>query len=120
MDCRGVFDALTKSESTSLGLRDRRAGMEALSLRQSMERTGTTLRWCHSHAQLADMMTKRNASTDATWGYYLSRKTWRLVYDPEFESAKKRAKRGLEIIQKDDGAVDYVTDTQAGKWTLHC
>eukprot|EP00974_Lingulodinium_polyedra_P085234 8252577-Lingulodinium_polyedra.AAC.1 len=53
-----------------------------------MERTGTTLKRRRSHAQLADMMTKRNASTDATWGYYLPRKTWRLVYDPEFEKCR--------------------------------
>jgi hypothetical protein len=48
MDCRGVFDALSKSESAGLGMKDKRAGLEALGLRQSMDKTKTTFRWCHT------------------------------------------------------------------------
>ena len=106
MDCRGVYDALTRSESAGLGLKDKRAGLEALALRQSMGRTKSALRWCHSQAQLADMMTKNNASTTETWYYFQNRGSWRLIYDPEFTSAKNRAKKGLKIIE--DGAL-YIT-----------
>ena len=109
-DCRGVYDALEKSESSGVGLKDKRAGLEALALRQSMALTGTALRWCHSHAQLADMMTKLNSSTTATWEYFLKRGSWRLIYDPDFESAKKRAKRGLQILSEDTG---YIINSEA-------
>ena len=98
MDCRGDFDALSKSESSGLGMRDKRAGLEALALRQSMATTTTTLRWCHSHAHLADMMTKYNASTGETWRFFHERQSWKLVYDPDFVSAKKRAQKGLTIL----------------------
>ena len=108
MDCRGVFDALTRTESSGLGLRDKRAGLEALALRQSMERTRTVLRWCHSHAQLADMMTKYNTSTTATWEYFRHRgQHWRLIYGPDFVSAKNRAKKGLKILEDDPDSQTY-------------
>eukprot|EP00969_Alexandrium_andersonii_P261229 11548831-Alexandrium_andersonii.AAC.1 len=66
MDCRGVFDAVAKSESSGLGLKDKRAALEALALRQAMAQLHTALRRCHSHAQLADMMTKMNGNTTET------------------------------------------------------
>ena len=67
-----------------------------------MSRTSTALRWCHSHAQLADMMTKLNGSTQETWRFFRESASWKLVYDPEFVSAKRRAMQGLTILE--DGA----------------
>ena len=58
MDCRGVFDALDKSESSALGMRNKRSAMEALALKRGMPLTKIALRWCHSGAQIADGMTK--------------------------------------------------------------
>ena len=55
----------------------------------------------------ADMMTKLKSSTTATWEYFLKRGSWRLIYDPEFESAKKRAKKGLQILSEDAGCITY-------------
>ena len=78
-------------------MRDKRAGLEALALRQSMATT-TTLRWCHSHAQLADMITKYNASTVETWRFFHERQSWKLAYDPDFVSAERRAQKGLTIL----------------------
>ena len=43
MDCRGVFDAVAKSESSGLGLKDKRAALEALALRQAMTQLHTAL-----------------------------------------------------------------------------
>ena len=42
MDCRGIFDALN-SESSGLGMKDKRSAVEALALRRAMNSTGTTL-----------------------------------------------------------------------------
>ena len=58
LDSRGVYDALARSESACLGLKDKRSGLEALSLKRSLEETQCGLRWTHSAAQLADCMTK--------------------------------------------------------------
>ena len=98
-----------------------RLGDEALALRQSMATTTTTLRWCHSHAQLADMMTKYNASTVETWRFFHERQSWKLVYDPDFVSAKKRAQKGLTILDDqnvkaengDDFEFDVADDNDA-------
>ena len=58
VDCRGVYHALTRSSSSCLGLKDKKSGLEALALKQSLVECGTRIRWCHSAAQLGDVVTK--------------------------------------------------------------
>ena len=41
VDCRGVYDALARSASSCLGLKDKKSGMEALALNQSLVECGT-------------------------------------------------------------------------------
>ena len=62
-DCRGVYDALARSSSSCLGLKDKKSGLEALAIKQSLINLNTSLRWCHSFAQLADCMTKDDAKS---------------------------------------------------------
>ena len=52
LDCRGVHDALAPSSSSCPGLKDKKSGLEALALKQSLIECGTIIRWCHSSAQL--------------------------------------------------------------------
>ena len=66
MDCRGVFDALDKSESSALGMKDERSALEALALKRGMALPHTSLLWCHSGAQLADCMTKDSEKAHAS------------------------------------------------------
>ena len=47
LDSRGVYDALARSESACLGLKDKRSGLEALSLKRSLVETRCGLRWTH-------------------------------------------------------------------------
>ena len=58
VDCRGVFDALARSSSSCLGLKDKKSGLEALALKQSLVECGPMILWCHSAAQLGDVATK--------------------------------------------------------------
>ena len=58
VDCRGVSDALAGSSSSCLGLKDKKSGLEALALKQSLVECGTIIRWCHSSKQLGDVATK--------------------------------------------------------------
>ncbi|CAK0907562.1 unnamed protein product [Prorocentrum cordatum] len=67
LDCRGVFDALDKSESSALGMKDKRSALEALALKRGMAATATSLRWCHSGAQLSDCMTKNSEKARASY-----------------------------------------------------
>ena len=44
VDCRGVYDALARSSSSCLGLKDKKPGLEALALKQSLVECGTIIR----------------------------------------------------------------------------
>ena len=65
IDARCVYDALARSESSTLGLRDKKSGLEALSLKQSVSSSRTALRWTHSKAMVADVMTKDSPESQA-------------------------------------------------------
>ena len=51
VDCSGVYNALGRSSSSCLGLKDKKYGLEALALKLSLVECGTRTRWCHSAAQ---------------------------------------------------------------------
>ena len=44
VDFRGVYDALARSSSSCLGLKDKKSGLEALALKQSLVECGTMIR----------------------------------------------------------------------------
>ena len=67
VDCRGVCDALARSSSCCLGLKDKKSGLEALALKQSLVERGTIIRWSHSAAQLGDVVTKDSGAARALW-----------------------------------------------------
>ena len=69
LDSRGVYDALARSESACLGLKDKRSGLEALSLKRSLVEARCGLRWAHSAAQLADCMTKGSEEVQNPFSY---------------------------------------------------
>ena len=112
MDCRGVFDSLSKSESSCLGMKERRTGIEALAIKRSLLSTGTSLRWCHSGAQLADCLTKGSDEAQRSMDLLKRRGfTWKIVYDPEFVAAKKR--RHLDALADPDDFMNLVTEPEA-------
>ena len=67
VDCRGVYDALARSSSSFHGLKDKTSGLEAPALKQSLVECGTMIRWCHSAAQLGDVVKKDSDATRAPW-----------------------------------------------------
>ncbi len=99
LDCRGLYDALGRSESSCLGLKDKRSALEALALKRSMTATGSALRWGHSASQLADCMTKSGSKAGAPFDLFVEKGfRWRLVFDPDYISAKRRVARGLRPL----------------------
>ena len=107
LDSRGVYDALAQSESACLGLKDKRSGLEALSMKRSLVGTQCGLRWTHSAVQLADCMTKDSEEAQKPLELLKRRGwKWRLVFNPSFTSARKRAQKGHDVL-------DYLPSTAA-------
>ena len=103
VDCRGVYDALARPSPSCLGFKDKKSGLEALALKQSLVECGTMIRWCHSAAQLGDVVTKDSDTARAPWELFVRRGfRWKLIHDPKFESSRNRAKRGLDILEEPD------------------
>ena len=96
---RGVCDALARSSSSCLGLKDKKSGLEALALKRSLVECGTMIRSCHSAAQLGDVVTKDSDTARAPWELFVRLGfRWKLIHDPNFESSRNRAKRGLDFF----------------------
>ncbi|CAK0907600.1 unnamed protein product, partial [Prorocentrum cordatum] len=91
------YDAIEKSESAGLGLRDKRTSIECLGIRQQKEQTALQIRWVHSDAMLADGLTKDRAAK-VLLEFFRSGQRWRLVDDPLHRSARKRKTEGLDKL----------------------
>ena len=76
---------------------ERRADLEALTVKESMETTSLMLRWVHSDAQLANSNTKPSDKHQAHLFRRLHQR-WRLIYDPNMTSAKRRKTLGLNLM----------------------
>ena len=115
-NCRGVHDALARSSSSCLGLKDKKSGLEALALKQGLVECGTMVRWCHS-AQLGDVATKDSDTARAPCELFVRRGfRWTLIHDPKFEPSRNRAKRGLDMLEEldeDDFAADVPRDPKS-------
>ena len=87
VDCRGVYDALARSSSSCLGLKDKKSGLAAVALKLSLVECGTMIRWCHSAVQLGDVVTKDSDTARAPWELFVRRGIrWKFTHDPTFES----------------------------------
>ncbi len=93
VDAKDLFDSTARSESS--GLQDRRTAIEVLALRQALSWGHTGIRWVHSKAQLADVLTKASHVLVERTACFMWAGTWRLVEDPLFVSARKRTEAGI-------------------------
>eukprot|EP00969_Alexandrium_andersonii_P045403 1993577-Alexandrium_andersonii.AAC.1 len=78
---------MVRSESAGLGLTDKHMAIEAVSLRESLQRSGTVVRWIHSEANPADGLTKYDPICLEALLRLITAGVWKLVYDPNFVSA---------------------------------
>ena len=86
-DCKSLYDAVERSQSTGLNLAERRTSIEVLSCRERLHATKMELKWVNSDRQLADGLTKASAAWKLT--RFQHKPLWKLVYDPTFTAAKK-------------------------------
>ena len=58
-------------------------------------------RWCHSAAQLGDVVTKDSDVARAPWELFFRRGfRWKLIHDPKVESSRNCAKRGIDTLDE--------------------
>ena len=88
-------------------------GLEALALKQRcLVECGTMIRWRHSAAQLGDVVTKDFGIARVLWELFVRRGfRWQLIHDPNFESSRNSAKRGLDIFADPDDD-EFAADIQ--------
>lgn len=106
IDAKALYDVLQKKDlnSSGVGLRDKFSALEALCLMESLEKHQTNVRWVHSHAQVADALTKPLPS--GILEKILVEGRWALVYDPQFTSAKKLKKASVQAPSHDTSSVN--------------
>ena len=94
-DCRSFYDSINAYESSNLGVKDKRSSIEALPIKQTVVETETPVAWCNSDAQLSDGMTKGKTAWKLIEFFTRHRAQWRLTYDDQILSAKRRKALGL-------------------------
>ncbi len=86
-DAKALFDA-AQSETSALGLKERRSGIELLCLKENLARNMTKLRWVNSGAMLPDGMTKSRMRY--MLGDFLRHPQWKIVDDEKFHSHTRK------------------------------
>ena len=85
-DARALYDA-SNSKAPGMKLQEKRTAIEIKMACERMAAAGGVLKWCNSHQQLADGVTKASARQKLAWE--LKRKVHCLRYDPEGTASKK-------------------------------
>ena len=110
VDRRGVYDALARSASSCLVLKDKK-NMPGSACSQ------TKSGWCPSVAQLGDVVTKDSDVARAPQELFVRRGCWwKSTHHPKFKSSRNRAKCGLDILAEPDVdafAVDIPRDPKS-------
>ena len=103
-DCKSLYDSVERQESAGLGLQEKRTAIEVTAIRQEMRDSHLSTRWVNSDRQLADILTK--PGVDPMTLLLLARRgRWRIVFDPDFTSARKlKAAKRAESFKKLAGA----------------
>ena len=100
-DSRGIFDALTRSESPQLRLRSSRTGEETRGIKEQCA-VNARIHWVNTLTMLADSLTKPGYPARAVMESFLVKKRWRCTFDPTFESGKRRKARGASLFNDDE------------------
>ena len=101
-DSRGIFDALTRSESPQLRLRSSRTGEEARGIKEQRAVSNARTHWVNTLTMLADSLTKPGFRARAVMESFLVKKRWRCTFDPTFVSGKRRKARGESLFNQED------------------
>ena len=99
IDAKAIYDALAGKTQT-LGLVEKRTGIELQAYKDDTARNGTRTRWVHGEANLADGFTKLGAESRLITFMGEKDFVWTIVDDEEGKSAKKRRQLKLGVFDK--------------------
>lgn len=96
-DARNIYDGICKVETSGLHMEEKRTAIELLAIKERLNQANVCLRWVDGEQELADGLTK-------PWKHEplikaLKEPVWRLVYDPKFQSARRK-----RILQRNGDA----------------
>ena len=91
-DAKNIYDA-TRTPSAAAG-KEKRVALEINLFKANALETKTEVAWVHSGSMLANSLTKTTEPQQLDL-YYSRRCCWRITYDPEFWSAKRRQAAGV-------------------------
>ena len=90
-DSRGLYDAISSSDSPLLGMSNSRTGVEASAIQKGVREDGKCyLTWVPSDMNLADCLTKATSEAFKVAALYHARKAWIVRFNEEFVSARKQ------------------------------
>lgn len=94
VDARNVFDGVNKVESSGPQMQEKHTAIELLA-KERLKQAKVTLKWVDGELELADVLTKLGCHDALLRALQLGE--WRIVYDPNFQSARR--KRSLRYQQ---------------------
>ena len=92
-DSKNLYDRLNQTVLTLKGA-EKRIDIETLCLKESMFATSLKIGWVNGDSQLANSLTKE-AELHQLFEFFRRNGQWRIVYDPELLSGRKRKQIGL-------------------------
>ena len=95
-DSKNLHDRLNRTVMTFRG-EEKRSDIESMCLNESMNATQMKLRWVNGDSQLANSLTK-DSEPHQIFEYHRRLGQWRIVYDPELFSGRKRRQLGLDRL----------------------
>ena len=98
-DARNIFDGIVKVETSGLQMEEKRTAIELLAIKERLQQARVTLKWVDGEQEMADGLTK-------PWKHEpllraLQQGVWRIVYDPTFQSARRKRAMRLQQNQSD-------------------
>ena len=102
-DAKNLYHRLSQTMLTLRGA-EKRSDLESLCLKESMNWAKTQLRWVNGDSQLANSLTKPTEPHQCL--LFSSRNCrWRIVYDSELMSGRRRKNQGLSALEPDQEGV---------------
>ena len=102
-DSKNVYDGLEKIRTSGLQMEERRTAIELLGIKERLRQANVRCRWVSGDQELADGLTKPWQGDQLIKA--LEKARWRIVFDPEFMSAKR--KKQLNQIHKRHGESNW-------------
>jgi hypothetical protein len=96
-DSRNVYDKLKHTVLTLKGA-EKRTDIEALCLKDAMNTCNLEICWVNGDTQLANGLTKGSEPQQIELFIKLNFR-WKIVYDPEMQSCRKRRSQGIQAME---------------------